>query len=82
MRPDDLRAFAARDWARLAQSKRASWRARKQHRSAAELLAAADVLRRHARMIRPDWPSPRDRDADIATHRRVAEALRATRRSG
>jgi hypothetical protein len=79
MRPDDIRAFAARDWTRLAKAKRTSWLQRKQHRSPAEILAIADALRRHARVIRPDWPSPRERDADLAAHQRLAEALRATR---
>ena len=74
---DLIRAFVRRDWAQVARAKTAVWPAQKSGRSAAEVLDAADALRRHAMTVRPEWPSDEDRAADLATHRRVSEALRA-----
>ena len=76
----DVLAFARRDWARVAEMKDTFWRHRKRGRSAAEILALGDQLRRHAQALRPDWPSSADRTADLAVHRRVAEALHAAGR--
>jgi hypothetical protein len=80
MTRDQVIAFAARDWQRLASSKTSAWRAARQHRTAAELLGAGDTLRRHARAVRSDWPAAADRAADLATHQRVSEALGAVTR--
>jgi hypothetical protein len=77
---DDIRQFAQRDWSRIAAAKDAFWRGRKRGRPAAEILAAGEALRRHARAVRPDWPTVSDRAADLAAHHRVAEALRAVHR--
>lgn len=74
---EHIRAFVRRDWAQVARAKTAHWMAQKAGRSAAEVLDAADALRRHAMTVRPEWPSDEDRAADLATHRRVSEALRA-----
>ena len=74
---DDILAFARRDWAMVAESKTRYWLARKRTLSAAELLAVGDGLRRHALAVRPDWPTDAERAADLATHERVTEALRA-----
>jgi len=74
---DDILAFARRDWAMVAESKTRYWLERKRTLSAAELLAVGDQLRRHALTVRPDWPTEAERAADLATHERVTEALRA-----
>ena len=74
---DDILAFARRDWAMVAESKTRYWLDRKRALSAAELLAVGDELRRHALAVRPDWPTDAERAADLATHERVTEALRA-----
>lgn len=74
---DDILAFARRDWAMVAESKTRYWLERKRTLSAAELLAIGDQLRRHALAVRPDWPTDAERAADLATHERVTEALRA-----
>jgi hypothetical protein len=74
---DDILAFARRDWAQVAEAKTEFWRDQKQGLTAAEMLALGDELRRHAQAVRPDWPSERERDEDLAVHYRVAEALRA-----
>lgn len=72
--------FVRRDWALVAGAKSAFWRKRKRESSAAEILAIGDQLRRHARAVRADWPSPAERAADLTAHARVAEALHATGR--
>lgn len=74
----DIVEFARRDWARIADAKTDVWLSRKRSSAPADLLAMGDQLRRHARAMRPDWPSEADRAADLAVHQRVAEALRAT----
>lgn len=50
--------------------------------SPAEALELGDALRRHALLLKPDWPDPTERAAELAVHRRIAEALRACRAIG
>lgn len=77
MTREDLVNFAARDWAAIEHDKARYWAERKREMSPAEALRVGDDLRRHAKMIQPDWPSERERLADRESHSRVAEALRA-----
>lgn len=77
MDADDIRAFARRDWGTVAKSKAGFWAERKRAMTPDDALAVAEGLRRHVRALRPDWPGIRERDADLAVHARVAEALRA-----
>jgi len=74
---DDIRAFARRDWAAVADAKARFWAERKHTMTPAEALAIAEALRQHARALRADWPDDRERDEDFAVHLRVSEALRA-----
>lgn len=76
----DIRAFAGRDWQRVADAKDAHWLVQKRDQSASQILAAGAELRRHALKIRRDWPSARERADDLEMHRRVSEALRAVGR--
>lgn len=76
MTVSDLRAFAQRDWVMLARAKSAHWAKVKRESGAGEALRTGDELRRHAQSIRPGWPTREDRRLDIATHARVAAALR------
>jgi hypothetical protein len=77
--PEDIRAFARRDWAAVADAKARFWADRKRTMTPSEALATAEMLRRHARAIRPDWPDSRERGEDWAVHVHVSEALRAVR---
>ena len=79
MNAEDIRAFARRDWAAVAETKARYWAERKRAVTPEEALAVAEVLRQHARTLRPDWPDSRERDEDCAVHMRVSEALRAVR---
>ncbi|HET8773120.1 MAG TPA: hypothetical protein VFP80_04995 [Thermoanaerobaculia bacterium] len=74
MRNEDLVAYARRDWAAVEARKRAHWTAEKL--TPEESLRIGDDLRRHVSAFQPDWPSPKDRQSDLATHIRVAESLR------
>jgi hypothetical protein len=78
---DELVKFIERDWAAIEDDKARYWAARKRSMSPAEALALGDDLRRHAQMMRPDWPSDTDRLADHEIHARVAQALRAVIRA-
>jgi len=80
MEPVDIRAYANRDWIAVEASKVAYWRDRKRSMTPAEILAVGDQLREHARSLQKDWPSPRERSEDLATHERVSEALRRVSR--
>ena len=74
---DDVRAFARRDWAAIADAKASYWAERKRTMTVDQALAVADALRIHVRVLRPEWPDPGSRDEDMAVHERVSEALRA-----
>ena len=76
---DEIRAYAGRDWSLVEQSKRRHWAERKKSLSPAEALAVAEALRQHARAIRPGWPSPAERAADLEVHARVSACLRRVR---
>ncbi len=77
MTRDDVLQFARRDRSAVAESKTRFWHDLKSHRTAAEVMAIADQLRRQARQLRPDWPTVEARVDDLAVHQRVAEALRS-----
>ena len=68
MDPEAVRAFVGRDWARVDALKRAyhADRARGAEPHAGFVLSQA--LREHARRVRPDWPTPRDRTEDLNHH--------------
>ena len=77
MREVDIRAFARRDWAAIGAQKARYWAERKRAMTASEALELGESLRRHARRLQPDWPDAAERAADLATHTRLARALRA-----
>lgn len=72
--PEAIRAYAARDWARLRESKRAYWRARMDRGGLDEAVRVTELLRD------PHEPSETSREEDLQTHQRVAEALARTPR--
>jgi hypothetical protein len=68
---DAIRAFALRDRAEVAAAKENWWAGR----GRAVALRAARALWAHARSVRPDWPTARDRAADLAHHVALKERL-------
>lgn len=72
----DLREYAGRDRSELVALKAAHWRDRKARLGPAEALRVADAMRRYYLRLRPGWPDEAEREADLAVHIRVGEALR------
>lgn len=70
--PAAVRAYLARDWSAARERKRAYWRDRLQRGGLGEALAITEQLRVGS--------TEQDREADLETHRRVAEALARTPR--
>lgn len=82
MKREDIRAFAGRDWAAIADAKAAFWAERKRSMTVAQALATAEMLRQHALQVKPGWPDADERAADLALHVRISEALRAVSTNG
>jgi hypothetical protein len=76
MRAEDVRAFVQRDWSALADAKADAWLEQRRLRGVEGAFEIADELRERVLAIRPGWPSADERADDLATHLRVAEALR------
>jgi hypothetical protein len=70
--PSALRAYLARDWARVRENKRAYWRNRLDRGGLAEAIRVTELLRSTA--------TDQEREEDLQTHQRVAEALAKTQR--
>lgn len=77
MRREDIVAFAKRDWAAVADVKSSHWAERKRSMAADQALAVGERLRQYAREVKPGWPDANEQAADLASHLRVSEALRA-----
>ena len=75
MDPKEAREFVGRDWASVSEAKSRSWRERKLDLGVGEGLRAADELRKQLLARLPTWPTEQDRQSDLETHRRVADAL-------
>jgi hypothetical protein len=73
----DVQGFMDRDWTAIEEMKARFWIEDDHRLTAAQALALGDNLRRYAQSVRPDWPDPDDRAADLAVHLRLTEALRA-----
>jgi hypothetical protein len=75
------RAFAARDREQVAALKRKYHAVRHRRSRGRSGIDAALALWLHARAVRPDWPTPRDREEDYAHHvalkRRIDRAAHA-----
>lgn len=70
---ESLREFASRPWEEIESLKREYWA--NTAASPAELIRAADELRRYTLSVRPDWPDEAERKADLKTHIRVSHQL-------
>ena len=75
MNPDDLRAYARRDWRETERRKWEHWAREIALRGPLATFEASEVLREHMRGLRPDWPSPEERRADLAHHMALKRAL-------
>ena len=79
MRRADIRAYVARDWRAVGELKERFWVEQRRRYGAAGALDVANELRQQVLALRPEWPSPEERDEDIAVHARVTAVLRRAR---
>jgi len=75
MTSTEIRAFQERDWRLIERSKSDYWVSQKATMTPAAILELAGELFDYARTLKPDWPNPSERDADLASHSRVASML-------
>jgi hypothetical protein len=65
----DVRLYTTRDWAAVAEIKRAFWKSL----SRVEALRLGDDLRQQVEAWLPEWPEASDRREDLSAHARLAE---------
>ena len=68
MKQEDVRAYAQRAWPRAERLKQEHWAREIAERGPLATFEASQALWEHMRSLRPDWPSPDDRRADLAHH--------------
>jgi hypothetical protein len=68
MRADDVQSFLDRDWEGLAALKREHWAERFRIEGAEATMHASQMLWGHARRVRPDWPTARERAEHLTHH--------------
>lgn len=68
MKAEDLRAYAQRAWKVAEARKQEHWAREFVEHGPQATFEASQVLWRHMRSIRPDWPSPEERREDLAHH--------------
>ena len=71
-----MKGFLERDWRLIQQAKSDFHAAQKAAMTPSAAIRLGDELHRFARTMKPDWPNPAERAADLATHVRVSEMLR------
>jgi hypothetical protein len=72
----EIREFHDRDWGLIERAKADYWSGRKASISPSAVLEIASGLYEYARSLRPDWPNAAEREADLASHVRLAAMLR------
>jgi len=75
MDPEALREFARRDWDAAAASKAHYWALRYRLEGSRPAWEASAALLAQLRRHRPDFPTPRDREADLQHHLRLRALL-------
>jgi hypothetical protein len=73
--PEDVRAYVRRNWRAVEMRKREHWARELAARGSRATFQASQVLWEHMRRVRPDWPSPDERRADLAHHVALKRAL-------
>ena len=77
----DIRAFRDRDWRLIQRAKSDYWVEQKSKLTPAAILELAEELRQYTLTLKPDWPDPAEREADFASHTRVAAMLQRAARN-
>jgi len=73
-----VRAYVDRDHDAARAGKRAYWRGLLERDGLRAAVAVTDQLRQWMKQTNPSWPTEQDREEDLETHRRVAQALALT----
>jgi hypothetical protein len=71
----DIQDFCARDWRLIERVKTDCWVEQKAAASPSAAIELAAGLLQYARRLRPDWPNTTEREADLASHIRLAGML-------
>lgn len=72
----EIEGFLRRDWQAVQASKDVFWARQKQSLGTQAIFSIVDTFREEIRALRPEWPSPRDRQEDLESHRLLGERLR------
>ena len=75
MKSRDVRAFVDRGWDEKDRLKWSYWAERRRSEGPDAMLAASSALRDHLRVVRPDWPTEKDRAEDLRHHLALIEKL-------
>jgi hypothetical protein len=75
MDAEAVRAYMARDWSAVTDDKRAWWADRYQREGGLASWRASVALHAVVRRTRPDYPTERDRKADLDMHVRLRRLL-------
>lgn len=78
MRHHDIREYAERDWARVADADREHWVQRFRAEGPSATVAASHALFEHARSARVDFPGSRYSAADLSAQVRLKQLLDRT----
>jgi hypothetical protein len=71
----EIREYQGRDWRLIERAKSDYWVYQKATLTPTAILELAGELLEYARTLKPDWPNPSERGADLASHVRVAAML-------
>lgn len=71
----DIQGFCARDWRLIERVKSDCWVEQKATATPSAAIELAAGLLQYARTLRPDWPNTTEREADLASHIRLAGML-------
>jgi hypothetical protein len=72
---DDVKAYAARGWHVAAALEREHWARELAERGPLATFEVSQALREHMCRLRPDWPSERERQEDLAHHVALKRAI-------
>ena len=75
MNAADIHDFCTRDWRLIERFKSDCWVEQKSAASPSAAIEQAAELHQYARTLRPDWPNSIEREADLASHIRLAGML-------
>ena len=76
-----IKAWVNRDWEMVEQMKTRRWLDLKTGIAPSAVFRLAQELRDYTCNLRPDWPSPAERQADLAEHIRLSGILKRVRQN-